>query len=77
MSNNPKLRIRKGSIQYLIILIIAISLCGMIIYPIIDFFICMFIQHTKFIYTFKFYVIQPIIGGMISGLSIWLLDRKR
>lgn len=77
MANSPKLRIRKGSIQYLIVLILSISLCGIIIYPVIDFFICKFIQHTKFIYTFRFYILQPIIAGIISGLIIWALDRKK
>lgn len=77
MANNTKFKIKKGSIQYLILLIVAISVCGIIIYPIIDIFICLFIQHTKFIYTFKFYVIQPIIGGIISGLIIWVIDRRK
>jgi hypothetical protein len=77
MANNRKFRIERGSIQHLILLMITVSICGIIIYPIVDFFICSFIQHTKFIYTFKFYIVQPIVGGIVTALVIWAIDRKR
>lgn len=69
-------KIERGSIMHLIILIIMISICGMIIYPIFDFILSKFITNSKFVYTVKSDIIQPIISGVIAGLVIWIVDKK-
>ena len=68
--------IERGTIKYLVILIITISICGMIIYPAFDLFICKFITNSEFVYSFKSYIIQPIIAAVIAGIVLWIVDKK-
>ena len=70
-------KIEKGTIKHLIILILAIFICGMIIYPIFDFILCKFITNSKFIYSFKSYVVQPFSAAVITGTILWILDKKQ
>ena len=68
--------IEKGSVKYLIMLIIVISICGIIIYPLFDLAICKFVTNSKFVYSFKNYIIQPIITAIITGSLLWVVDKK-
>ena len=69
--------IQRGSITHLIILIILIGACGMIIYPLFDFIVCKFITNTKFIYSIKSHIIEPIISSSIIAIVLWIIDRKK
>ena len=44
--------IERGSIKHLILLIIAIAVFGMILYPIFDLIYYKFITNTEFVYNF-------------------------
>ena len=70
-------RIERGTVKYLIILIIVISLFGVILYPLFDFILYKFITHSEFTYSLHSYLVQPIIFGCIFGTTFWLIDRKR
>lgn len=73
-------KIEKGSIKYLILLIILFSVVAMILYPIYDLIYDLiydnFITHSKFVYTFQKYIIEPIIFGFICGTIFWVIDKK-
>ena len=68
--------IKKRSIKYLIILIITISLCGFILYPLFDLILCKFITNSEFVYSFKNYIIQPIIAAIIASSVLWIIDKN-
>ena len=68
---------KKGSIKYLVILIIAIIIFGMILYPLFDLIICKFITNSRFIYSVNEHIIKPIFFGIILGLVLWVVDRKK
>lgn len=67
--------IKKGSIKHLIIQIIASIIAALIIFPLVDFISCKIFQNSEFVYTFKDYVIEPIIAGVLLGLVLWALDK--
>ena len=68
--------IKKGSIKYLVMLIITISLCGFVLYPLFDLILCKFITNSEFVYSFKNYIIQPIIAAIIAGSVLWIIDKN-
>ena len=68
--------IEKGSIKHLIIQIIASIIAALIIFPLVDFISCKIFQNSEFVYTFKDYVIEPIIAGVLLGLVLWALDKR-
>ena len=68
--------IERGTIKHLVILIIAVAICGMIIYPIFDLFLCKFIIKSEFVYSFKSYIIQPITASIIAGSLLWVVEKK-
>lgn len=68
--------IEKGSIKHLILLIIAIAVFGMILYPIIDLIYYKYITNSEFVYTFHKYIIQPVLFACISGTVFWIIDKK-
>ena len=65
-----------GTIKHLVILIITISICGMIIYPLFDLLLCKFITNSKFIYSFKSHIIQPIAASTIAGTVLWVVSKN-
>ena len=69
--------IERGSIKHLVILVIAIAIFGMILYPIFDLVYCNFIINTDFVYTFHKYIIQPILFACISGTALWVVEKNR
>ena len=69
--------IERGSIKHLILLIIAIAVFGMILYPIFDLVYYRFITNSEFVYTFHKYIIQPILFACISGTVFWIVDKKQ
>ena len=44
-------KIERGTIKYLIVLIIAVSLCGMILYPLFDLVYYKVITNSEFVYS--------------------------
>lgn len=66
----------KGSIKHLIVLIIAITLFGMILYPLFDIIYCKFITNNEFVYSVNGYLIKPLLFGIILGIVFWIIDRK-
>lgn len=69
--------IERGSIKHLILLIIAIAIFGMILYPIFDLIYYKFITHSEFVYNFHEYIIQPISFACISGTVFWVVEKNR
>lgn len=68
--------IERKTKKYLVILIIATALCGMVLYPLFDLVLCKFITNSKFIYSVHSHVIQPILFGCIFGTTFWLVNKK-
>ena len=68
--------IERGTIKYLVVLIITVVLFGLILYPLFDLVLCKFITNSEFTYSVHSYVIQPILFGSIFGITFWLVDKK-
>lgn len=69
-------KIEKNSIKYLIFLIVALALCGMILYPIFDLILCKFITNSEFIYSVHSYIIQPILFACVFGTVFWFVTKR-
>ena len=69
--------IERGSIKYLVILIIAVAVCGVILYPLFDLILCKFITHSDFIYSIHSHIIQPILFALIFGTTFWAFYKNR
>ena len=69
-------RIEKTSVKYLIIQAVVTTIVAMIIWPLMDLFICKVISHSEFKYTVSDHVVEPIIFGIVLSLAMWLLDRR-
>jgi len=69
--------IERGSIKHLVVLIIAIAICGMVLYPIFDIILCKFITNSEFVYSFHSYIIQPIIFSVILGTTLWAIEKRQ
>lgn len=68
--------IKRGTIKHLVILIIAISICGIILYPLFDLVFCKFITDSEFVYSVKSHIVQPITSAVIAGTLLWIVDKK-
>ena len=69
--------IEKGSIKYLLILIVTIAIFGIILYTIFDLILCKFITNSKFIYSIHNHIIQPVLFAIIFGLISWIIEKNR
>ena len=69
--------IERGTIKYLVVLIIAVAVCGMILYPLFDFAYYKLITNSEFVYSIYNHIIQPIIFSCVFGTTFWLVDKKR
>ena len=70
-------KIERGTKKYLIVLILAVAVCGMILYPLFDFILCKYITKSTFEYSVYKHVIQPILFAFIYGVTFWSIDKKR
>ncbi len=68
-------KIERTSVSYLIISIVAISVAGMIIWPLLDLLIATVFTHSEFEYSVVNYVAQPFAFGVILGVVFWVLDK--
>lgn len=68
---------KKDNIKYSVIWIFSIAIFGMILYPLFDLIICKFITNSRFIYSVNEHIIKPIFFGIILGLVLWVVDRKK
>lgn len=69
-------KIEKNSIGYLILLIIAISVAGIIIWPLLDLLFHAVFTQSEFVYSPTEHIIEPIIFGIIAGVVFWIFDKK-
>ena len=69
--------IERGTIKYLIVLIIATAICGTILYPLFDLIYYKVITNSKFVYSINRHIIQPILFACFFGTTFWLVDKKR
>lgn len=70
-------KIEKGSIKSLAIQIIAISIMGIILYPLFDLVCCKFITNSEFVYSIHSHIIYPISFGFIMGTINWLIEKNK
>ena len=70
-------KIERGTIKYLVLLIIATAVCGMIIYPLLDLAYYKLIKKAAFSYSFYKHVTQPILFAVVYGITFWSVDKKR
>ena len=67
----------KTKIRNIIVFAVAVALFGIIIYPLLDLFVCKVFTHSEFVYSVRDHIIQPIVLGIISSLLFEVLfDRK-
>ena len=71
------MKIRRGSFTHYILLVVCTILLMIILYPILDLIICKFFTHGKFIYTFKEYILKPIMHGLCIGSGLFFVDVSR
>lgn len=69
--------IERGSKKYLCFLIVAVALCGIILYPIFDFLYYKLITHSEFTYSIYRHIVQPTIFACVFGTTFWLIDKKK
>lgn len=69
--------IERGTIRYLIVLIITVSLCGIILYPLLDLVYYKLIVNSNFVYSFYNHVISPILFAVIFSVTFWLINRGK
>lgn len=69
--------VEKGSIKSLALLTSTIALCGIIIFPLFDLIYDSFLTHTKFVYTINDHIVDPIIYGVVAGIILWIIERKK
>lgn len=70
-------KIKENRILYIFINGIATGLAGVIIWPLLDLFLCKVITKTSFIYSVHEHIIEPIIFGFIVSIIIDLTFRKK
>ena len=68
--------IEKGTVKYLVVLIIAVAVCCMILYPLIDLVYYKVITNSEYVYSVHRHIIQPIIFACVFGTTFWLVDKK-
>ena len=68
-------KIKKGSKEQLILLIVTISIMGIILYPIFDLILAKCITNSKFVYSVHNHIIQPIIFGCTTGTVFWIASK--
>ena len=70
-------KMQRGTIKYLVWLIIGTAVFGLVLYPLFDLVFCKFLTKTAFDYSVSKHVVQPILFAIIYGISFWALDKKR
>ena len=70
-------KIKENRMLYIIVNGIATGLAGVIIWPLLDLFLCKVINNSPFIYSVHEHIIEPIIFGFIISLIIDLTFRKK
>ena len=70
-------KIEKNSVKYLILEIVAISVAGIILWPLFDFLYHTFITNSPFNYSVFEHIVEPIIFGCVAGLVFWLFESKK
>lgn len=70
-------KIEKGSKNYFILLILSTVLCGIIIFPLLDFIICKFITNSQFTYSINNHIIKPTVSAFLFGSIYWQVERNK
>ena len=68
-------KIERGSVKFLVLLIITTALFSIILYPIFGLVYCK-LTNTEFVYSCYEYIIQPIIFSITFGTTFFLVDKK-
>ena len=69
--------IERGTIKYLVVLIISVAVFGMILYPLFDLIYYKVITNSEFVYSFNKHIIQPIIFAVVFGVTFWTIDKRK
>lgn len=67
-------KIKSTSIAFLFIQIIALIVAAMIIWPLLDMFLCNVFTNSEFHYSVFEHVVEPIIFGVIAGIIFWIIN---
>ncbi len=68
--------IERGSVKYLVLLIIWTAIFGLVLFPLFD-FIFDKIGNNDFTYSVSKHVISPIVFAIVYGLTFWIISKKR
>ena len=69
--------IEKGSIKYLLLLLVIYVSVGLILYPILDFLYYKLITKSNFVYSIQADVIKPIAICSIMGICSWFMEKNK
>ena len=70
-------KIKTDSTEYVIVQTILIAVMGMIIWPLLDLFICGVIMHTPFVYSVSDHILEPVVYAGILGVVLWVIEKKK
>lgn len=68
--------IERGSIKYLILLILWTAIFGLVLFPLFD-FLSDALMNKTFTYSVDTHLVLPIVFAIVYGLTYWLLDRRK
>ena len=55
---------------------LAVAICAMIIYPLIDLLWCLIITRSPFVYSVPDHVVAPLVIGIVAGLILYNPKKK-
>lgn len=68
--------IERGTIKYLILLILFTAICGLILFPIFDAFSDL-LTNSKFTYSVEKHVVMPVVFAVVYGITFWAFDKRK
>lgn len=70
-------KVEKNSAKHLVVLIVAISIAGMVLWPLFDLIYSAIFTHSGFNYSVTEYIIKPVSFGVVLGLTLWFIGKKQ
>ena len=69
-------KVEENRVVYILVYAVSTAIMGMIIWPLLDIFVCKFFTHSKFVYSVSGHIIEPVIFGLIVGFIFSFINNK-
>ena len=69
-------KIERGTTKHLMVLVSAVVIFGLLLYPLFDYIICRSIENSNFEYSINQHIIQPILLAFVYGIVFWSAYKK-